>query len=165
MKPKMVISCAVAVLCLLQIAVGTSKPDFSGTWVMDNNRSFSNPPGLEQTLVIIQTGDQIKLDTKLKTQQGEQTINEAYSLDGKEADFTPTGAQPGAKGKRKAKWLPDGRGIFIEDVITADSPNGPVTRQVARKWTLSSDGNTLTVDYYFDDQRGSFEAKRVFVKK
>jgi hypothetical protein len=62
-------------------------------------------------------------------------------------------------------WLPDGRGAVIEDVVTSDSPNGPVTRKTTRKWTLSPDGGTLTVDYYFDDQRGSFEAKRVFVKK
>ena len=165
MKPKPVISCAVAVLCLLQIALALPKPDFSGTWVMDVNRSFSNPPGLEQTLMVVQTDDQIKLESKLKTQQGEQTINEAYTLDGKEVEFAPPGAQPGAKGKRKAAWLSDGRRIVIEDVVTSDSPNGPVTRKTTRKWTLSTGGGTLTVDYYFDDQRGSFEAKRVFVKK
>jgi len=133
---------------------------------MDTNRSFSNPPGLEQTLTVVHTGDQIKVDAKIKTQQqGEQSIIEAYTLDGKETEFTPPGTQPGAKGKRKASWLPDGRGALIEDVVTSDSPNGPVTRKTMRKWTLSADGHTLTVDYYFDDQRGSFEAKRVFVKK
>jgi len=166
MKPKMVFCCASTILCLLQIAAALAKPDFSGTWVMDVNRSFSNPPGLEQTLTVVHTGDQIKVDAKLKTQQqGEQTINETYTLDGKETEFAPPGAQPGAKGKRKAMWLPDGRGAVIEDVVTSDSPNGPVIRKTMRKWTLSPDGSTLTVDYYFDDQRGSFEAKRVFVKK
>jgi hypothetical protein len=166
MKPKLVIGCAVAVLCLMQIASASSKPDFSGTWVMDTNRSFSNPPGLEQTLVVVHANDQIKVESKLKTQQqGEQAVNETYTLDGKETEFAPPGAQPGAKGKRKAMWLPDGRGAVIEDVVTSDSPNGPVTKKTMRKWTLSPDGSTLTVDYYFDDQRGSFEAKRVFVKK
>ena len=48
MKPKLVINCAVAVLFLLQIALALAKPDFTGKWVMDPNRSFSNPPGLEQ---------------------------------------------------------------------------------------------------------------------
>jgi hypothetical protein len=166
MKPKLVISCAVAVLILLQVALALPKPDFSGTWVMDTNRSFSNPPGLEQTLMVAHTNDQIKVESKLKTQQqGEQTINETYTLDGKETEFAPLGAPPGAKGKRTASWLPGGRGAVIEDVVTSDSPNGPVTRKTIRKWTLSPDGHTLTVDYYFDDQRGSFEAKRVFVKK
>jgi len=159
------VSCSLIFLCLPLIASALAKPDFSGTWVMDTNRSFSNPPGLEQTLTVVHTGDQIKVDAKLKTQQGEQTVNETYTLDGKETEFAPPGAQPGAKGKRKASWLRDGRGALIEDVVTSDSPNGPVTRKTMRKWTLSADGSTLTVDYYFDDQRGSFEAKRVFVKK
>ena len=82
-----------------------------------------------------------------------------------EVEFTPAGTQPGAQGKRKAAWLSDGRRIVIEDVVTSDSPTGPVPRKTTRKWTLSTDGGTLTVDYYFDDQRGLFEAKRVFVKK
>ncbi|MFY9556066.1 MAG: hypothetical protein WAV47_15250, partial [Blastocatellia bacterium] len=102
--------------------------------------------------------------SKQVTSRGEQAISETYNLDGKETEFTPPGTQ-NAKGKRKASWLPDGRGVVIEDHITSDSPKGPVVQQVTRKWTLSPDGSTLTVDYYFDDQRGSFEAKRVFVKK
>ncbi|HSB10252.1 MAG TPA: hypothetical protein VLM38_12265 [Blastocatellia bacterium] len=164
MKTKLGISSAVVAFCF-SIAAASSRPDFSGTWVMDTNRSFSNPPGLEQTLMVVHTGDQIKLETKIKTQQGEQTVSEVYTLNGSEADFTPPGAQPNAKGKRKSAWLPDGQRIIIEDVVTTDSPNGPVTRKITRKWTLSPDGKTLTVDYYFDDQRGSFEAKRVFAKK
>ncbi|HZM88804.1 MAG TPA: hypothetical protein VFF31_19925 [Blastocatellia bacterium] len=165
MKLKLVICSVVAGLCVIHIASALAKPDFSGTWVMDVNRSFSNPAGLEQTLTVVHTGDQIKVDAKIKTQQGEQTINETYTLDGKETEFTPPGTQPNAKGKRKAMWLPDAKGAVIDDIVTSDSPNGPVTRKTMRKWTLSPDGKTLTVDYYFDDQRGSFEAKRVFVKK
>ncbi|HEY3137919.1 MAG TPA: hypothetical protein VGL29_17970, partial [Blastocatellia bacterium] len=141
------------------------KPDFTGTWVMDKDRSFSNPPGLEQILTIVHTGDQIKLESRQKTAQGERVINETYTLDGKEAEFTPATAQPDAKGKRNANWLPDGRRIVINDTITSTSPKGPVVQQITRKWTLSTDGSTLTIDYYIDDQRGSFESKRVFVKK
>lgn len=162
---RLTIRCLLIFIFLPAIASAVSKPDFSGTWVMDVNRSFSNPAGLEQTMTVVHTGDQIKVDAKIKTAQGEQTINETYTLDGTETDFVPPGGQPGAKGKRKAMWLPDGRGAVIDDVVTSDSPKGPVTRKTMRKWTLSPDGKTLTVDYYFDDQRGSFEAKRVFAKK
>ena len=166
MKQKLTFTSAFAILCLLQIAFVAPKPDFSGNWVMDKNRSFSNPPGLEQTLNIVQSGDQIKLESKMVTTRGgEQLINEAYSLDGKESDFTPPGAPPGTKGKRKANWLPDGRGILIEDQITSESPKGPVNQQISRKWTLSPDGTTLTVDYFIDNPGMSYEAKRVFVKK
>jgi hypothetical protein len=166
MKRKMVIVSAVVILCLLQSAVALSKPDFTGTWVMDKNRSFSNPPGLEQTLNITHTGDQMKLESKLVTARGEQVINDSYTFDGKERDFAPPpGGPPGAKGKRTAAWLPEGRGILITDEITSDSPNGPVTQKVARKWTLSTDGSTLTIDYFFDNPSVSYEAKRVFVRK
>lgn len=161
---KIRVICSLLFLALSLSATAATKPDFSGTWVLDKDRSFSNPAGLEQTMMVAQTGDQIKVESKVKTQQGEQTINEDYSLDGKETDFTPPATQPGAKGKRKSSWLADGKHIIVEDVVTADSPKGPVTRRVTRKWSLSPDGGTLTVDYYFDDQRGSFEGKRVFVK-
>jgi len=165
MKTMSITVAASALTILGALAFATAKPNFSGTWVLDKDRSFSNPPGLEQTLTIQHNGDQIKLESKQKTQQGERVINESYTLDGKEADFSPAGAPPTAKGKRIASWLPDGRGITIDDTITTDSPKGPVVQKVTRKWTLSSDGTTLIVDYYFDDQRGSFEAKRVFSKK
>lgn len=163
MRP--ILPCLLISLFLPAVAVAFSKPDFSGTWVMEVNRSFSNPAGLEQTMTVVHSGDQIKVEAKIKTRQGEQTINETYTLDGRETDFVPPGGQPGAKGKRKAMWLPAWRGVVVDDVVTSDSPSGPVTRKTLRKWTLSPDGQTLTVDYYFDDQRGSFEAKRVFVKK
>jgi hypothetical protein len=162
---KFTLSIGFTILCCFLIVSALVKPNFNGTWVLDPNRSFSNPPGLEQTMTVVQTDDQIKVDAKIKTQQGEQQVNETYKLDGNEAEFAPPGAQPGAKGKRKAMWLPGARGVVIEDDVTSDSPNGPVTRKITRKWTLSPDGSVLTVDYYFDDQRGSFEAKRVFVKK
>lgn len=164
MNPRALVICALIITCLSLNAVALSKPDFTGTWVMDKDRSFSNPPGLEQTLTIVQTGDQIKLESKQRTAQGERVINETYSLDGKEAEFTPAGGQPDARGKRIANWLPDGR-IIINDKISSTTPKGPAAQEITRKWTLSADGRTLTIDYYIDDQRGSFETKRVFVKQ
>jgi hypothetical protein len=142
------------------ICLAGDRADFSGKWVLDKDKSFSNPPGLEQTMTIIQTGDQIKLETHLKHARGEQNVNETYTLDGKETEFTPQ-TPPNAKGKRKALWLQTGRGILISDETTVA---GKVVGQVTRKWTLSADGKKLTVDYFFDDQRGSFESKRVFNK-
>jgi hypothetical protein len=50
---------------------------------------------------------------------------------------------------------------LVEDEISAD---GKIIRQISRKMTLSSDGKVLTVDIFLDDQRGSFEIKRVYNK-
>ncbi|HEY3139368.1 MAG TPA: hypothetical protein VGL29_25335, partial [Blastocatellia bacterium] len=71
MKPKPAISWVITLFGFSLIAVASGKPDFTGTWVMDKDRSFSNPPGLEQILTIVHTGDQIKLESRQKTAQGE----------------------------------------------------------------------------------------------
>jgi hypothetical protein len=154
----------ISLFCVLSLVVAANKPNFSGTWKLDKNKSFSNPPGFDQTMTITHSGDQIKIEGKQTTARGEFPINEIYTLDGKPADFTPPNP-PNAKGKRKASWLPNNRGFIVEDEITADSPNGPTAQQITRKWLLATDGNTLTIDYYFDRPTGSGESKRVFVKK
>jgi len=154
-----------SVVSFEELSFATEKPNFSGTWMFDKDKSFSFPQGLEQTMTITDNGDQIKLEGKQKSVRGEFDLNETYTLDSKETDFTPQQQGPEAKGKRKAYWLPNNKGIIIEDAITSDSPNGPTTQLITRKWLLSSDGQTLTVDYYFDGPRGSFESKRVFMKK
>jgi hypothetical protein len=154
---------AIISIALLASAIcfSAAKPDFNGKWVLDKEKSFSNPPGLEQTMTITQNDNLIKMEARLKTTGGgEQDITETYLLDDKEADFTPQ-APPNAKGKRKVSGLPNGQGILIIDEISVD---GNVVNQITRKWTLSSDGKRLTVDYFFDNQKMSYESKRVFTK-
>ncbi len=141
------------------------KPNFTGIWVFDKDKSYGFPQGLEQTMTITHNGDEIKLEAKQKSVHGEFNFDDSYTLDSKETDFTPQPQGQNAKGKRKAYWLPNNKGILIEDAITTNSPDGPTTQLITRKWLLSPDGQTLTVDYYFDGPRGSFESKRVFVKK
>lgn len=159
MKLKTLLAC---IAFLLSVAVSGSageKANLSGTWKLDQDRSFSNGPGFDQTMTIAHSGEKVKLDAKQKTPRGEVTINEEYTLDGQEAEFTPPNP-PNAKGKRKASWLANGRGILVEDEIV----DGQTTRRIARKMTLAPDGKVLTIDYFIDDNRGSFELKRVFNK-
>lgn len=157
-------SLACLVLLTGAFSFAAEKTNFSGTWVLDKDRSFSTQPGLEQTMTITHQGDSLKLVGKQKSARGEVDLNESYGLDGKQSDFTPLNP-PNAKGKRKAYWLPNAKGIIVEDEITSDSPNGPATQLITRKWRLSPDGSVLTIDYFIDNARGSFESKRVFVRK
>ena len=135
------------------------KANLSGTWTLDKDKSFSNGPEFDQTMTITHSGEKVKLDAKQKSPRGEVTINEEYTLDGKEVEYNPPNP-PNAKGKRKATWLANGRGILVEDEII----DGQTTRRNSRKMTLSSDGKVLTVDYFIDDNRRSFEMKRVYNK-
>lgn len=161
-----IISSVVCLVVAISLGIAAAKPNFSGTWVMDKNGSFGIPPDMEQTMTVTQADDKITVDIKIVTSRGERMINDVYTLDGKEAEFTPQGPSgPSGKGKRSVKWLPNGNGIVVSEETTTDSPNGPVTTQQLRKWTLSADGTRLIIDFHTDSPRGNFESKRVFVKK
>ena len=144
------------------------KPDFSGSWTMDRARSFGIPGNMNQTMVVTQTGGEITVETKLIQPDNERTVKDTYVLDGKERDFTPQvppGAPPAppAKAKRTANWLPAGNGIVVTEVTTSETPKGPVTSQVVRKWTISN--GELVIEMYVDKPNVSYEAKRIFVRK
>ena len=167
MRRIIVTGSAMLLVIALSLVVALAKPDFSGTWVMDRSRSIGLPPGMNQTMTVVQTGDRLDIETKLITAQGERVVKDAYTLDGKEAEFTPQGPQgPNGKGKRKGAWLPRGNSIVVnEDTITQGQNGQQVNSQLTRKWILSPDGQTLTIDMYFDGPNGSFETKRIFIKK
>ncbi|MCG3161906.1 MAG: hypothetical protein JMDDDDMK_03134 [Acidobacteria bacterium] len=159
MKLKTSLAClAVSFFVFAAVSAG-EKANLSGTWKLDQDKSFSNGPGFDQTMTITHSGEKVKVDAKQKSPRGEVTINEEYTIDGKESEFTPPNP-PNAKGKRKATWLAGGRGILVEDEID----DGKATRRIARKLSLSADGKVLTIDYFIDDQRGSFELKRIYNK-
>ena len=40
------------VLLFVVFSLAADKPNFSGTWVLDKNKSFSNPPGFDQTMTV-----------------------------------------------------------------------------------------------------------------
>ena len=157
---------AAAIMGLSVLALAATKPNFSGTWTMDRARSFGLPGNMTQVLTITQTDEKIELETKLIQPGNERTVKDTYNLDGKEHEFTPQAPpnQPPPKGKRSVTWLPGDKGIMVTEVTTAETPKGPVTTQVVRKWTISGQGE-LVIDMYIDNPNGSFEAKRIFTKQ
>lgn len=161
----------IGVLGLLLVSsatVSAQKPDFSGSWTMDRARSFGMPGNMNQTMSVTQFGDEIQVETKLIQPGNERSQKDTYILDGKERDFTPPAPPnspanaPPPKGKRTAYWMPGNKGILVDDVTTAETPNGPTVTKVTRKWTLSN--GELVIDMYVDNPNVSYEAKRVFKK-
>lgn len=153
--------------CLATAAV---KPDFSGEWSMDRARSFGIPANMTQTMAVKHAGDQLEVETKLIQPGNERTIKDTYMLDGKEYDFSPPvppNAPPNTplpKGKRTSNWLPDGSGILANEVVTNETPKGPTTTNISKKWTFTGNGE-LTIAFFVDGPNGSYEAKRIFTKK
>jgi len=162
--------CCTIILTLASLAFAVVKPDFNGSWVMDRGRSFGLPANMQSSMTVKQTADQIDVETKLIQPENERTIKDTYVLDGKEYDFSPPvpptvpADAPKPKGKRTATWLPKGDGIMVTEVTTTETPKGPATTQVVKKWTFTAEGE-ITIAYYVDGPNGSYEAKRIFTKK
>ena len=162
---------AAATLLTLAFAVLASPAvNFSGSWVMDRDRSFGQPAGMQQTMTVTQSEGKIEVETKLIQPGNERTVKDTYVLDGKEYDFSPP-SPPNApagtaapKGKRTANWLPNGSGILVNETITNETPKGPSTTQIMRKWVFTGEGE-ITITNFVDTPQVSYEAKRVFVKK
>jgi predicted ribonuclease toxin of YeeF-YezG toxin-antitoxin module len=160
------IAVALVALSLVVAAAAAAKADFSGKWVMDKAKSEGVPPTMEQTMTVTQTGDKIELETKVVAPQGERVIKDSYTADGKEIEFTPQGPQGAmGKGKRTAKWSADGAALEVSETATLDGPNGPDEVSATRKWSLSADGKTLTIEMAFSGEQGVQKTKRVFVKQ
>ena len=149
--------------------VAFAKPDFSGSWVMDRQRSFGLPGNMQSTMTVKQTTTQLEVETKLIQPNNERTVNDTYILDGKEYDFAPpappnTAPEKAPKGKRTTSWMPNGEGFIANEVITNQTDNGPTTTQITKKWTFTAEGE-LTIAYFVDGPNGSYEAKRIFTRK
>ena len=152
--------------CLLMVALGAVKVDFSGKWVMDPSQSQGIPPGRDQIMTVTQNGDQISVVTRVMPPEGPSiTLNDDYIANGEEVEFTQRPNGQGPKGKRIVKWSADGRGLEVAEKIVANTPQGPMNTEVSRKWALAADGKTLSIETVSKDQRGETKNLRVFVKK
>lgn len=164
MSRKILVSIFVIAAMTYVSTIVFAKPDFTGSWMLNKDKSIGLQPGMDMSVTIKQEGDKLEVETKVvTTQQGEQVIKETFMLDGKEMDFTPQ--QPKSKGKRTGVWLPRGNGILISDTITTETDKGTVVTQMERKWIISPDGKELITDRYVEDANGArIPVRRVFNK-
>ncbi len=168
MKHKLLIG--IVAVMVLAVGVGTvaAKADLSGVWTLDAGKSEGIPPGLMQTMTVTQKGDRVEIETKSKVREGQERVGkDAYVLDGKESDFTMPGPGGGAKkAKRVSKWTDDGNGFDVTEEAVLNAPDGgEATVRAKRRWRLSSDGKTLTIEMDAENPNGASKSRRVFVKK
>jgi hypothetical protein len=165
MKIKVIISLATLILST-GLAFSAAKANFTGTWVMDKAKSEGVPGGAEQTMTITQTDDTLTLENKIVSDQGDLTVNDTYSINGKETALTQKRNGQEVKGKRTAKWSVDGNGFESSEELTLENADGEtVTQQVTRKWIMAGDGKTFTIEMHVKGPNGEQTTKRLFVKK
>jgi hypothetical protein len=149
-------------LTLLTLALGLvqaqAKTDFSGTWKLNPSKSdFGQMPAPDSITEKI-THQDPSLKANVATtggMQGDMTYDMSYTTDGKEC-VNHIGDN---ELKSTLKWDSDdlvveSKGSFGGDEFTAKG-----------RWSLSSDGKTLTVTQHFTSAMGEGDVKEVFDKQ
>jgi hypothetical protein len=121
-----------AIVCLCaSIAAAQTKPDFSGSWKMNREKSKFERGGPDNLLIKIDHKEPAFVeDWKMSTPNGERAFQAKYTTDGKETEQEVMGRTA----KTSAKW--DGDALVIE----FKTENGFFKRKI----TLSADGKTIT---------------------
>ena len=165
MKTRNLIVSIFVLLFAATIEFAAPKADFNGKWLMDRDRSEGMPKGMDQVMIIKHSGDQINLDTRvLPDEQLGSTQSDAYILSGQETAFTPRRGGVDGKGKRTAQWTDEGMGIEVIEELSFDMPQGKLEIQSTRKWLMSADGKTITIEMTQKDAKGATRTKRIFTK-
>jgi murein DD-endopeptidase len=158
-------------LILIAAAVGVVRAsgapltaDFTGKWALDSARSTGLAPGMEQTVVVEQNGDTLRVATTLVTDNADRVIDDLYELGAGERDFPPQ--MPGLTPKvaRRTARRTGERTLEVSDHIEGENVGGPATFDIVRNWELSADGKTLTIDQAVTNFGFTTRSHRVLVQ-
>jgi hypothetical protein len=157
----------IAILFNAGARAAPQNPDFSGIWKLDifKSRGVSQRIKLE-ILKVTQSNNRLDIVANLKMDDGDETLIDQFILDNQEVDFTPKSPDgaPG-KGKRTAGRSADGIGIEVRETATFETEKGPVEITATRRWTLSPDQKTLTVEQNAKSSMGDQQMILVFSRQ
>ncbi len=148
------LACAAAVLTVPAMAAG--KPDFTGEWKLNVDKSNFGPipPPTSETQKIDHKDPVVKISTAHNGMDGEYTTDLTYTTDGKESKNTVRGQEA----KSIAKW--DGDALAVDTKV--DYQGMEITLKVTMK--LSEDGKTINATTKIVTPQGDFDMATVFEK-
>jgi hypothetical protein len=154
---KKLMSTLFVIAAAANMAVAADKPDFSGNWKMDADKSTFGPmpPPSSMTRKITHKDPSISVDQAMSGPQGDQSVTVKYSTDGTET----TNSLMGNDVKSKAVW--EGKDL----IITSAANFGGADVKMTSKWTLADDGKTLTDVLKIAAPQGEFEITYVMLKQ
>jgi hypothetical protein len=142
---------AIVCLCALTASAQT-KPDFSGAWKMNKEKSKFANVGPDAILIKMDHKEPaLTEDWSVSTPDGERSFQAKYATDGKETEQVVMGEMA----KTSAKW--EGDALVIEFKTEG--------RFFKRKITLSADGKTITKVVTHNDGGEEREDTVVFEKQ
>lgn len=148
----------VLLAALAAMAAAADKPNFSGEWSVNADKSNFGPmpPPASMTRKVDHSDPALSYtQAVVGGPQGDQTITMKLSTDGKET----TNELMGNPVKSSAKW--DGSALMI----TAKADFGGAEITLTDKWTLSDDGKILTDAMHVVSPQGEFDITYVMDKK
>jgi hypothetical protein len=127
-------------------------PDFSGVWKANADKSKGLPPQSTLMVLIDQKDGRLNQTNGLTTQRGEQRVAYRWDLSGKEGRGTLGGLPLKSTAKLDGSTL----------VVSVTQPN---KQSSTFKYSLSADGNTLTIDSVETTPRGERPMTAVLEKQ
>jgi hypothetical protein len=154
---KKLMSTLFVIAAAANMAMAADKPDFSGNWKLDADKSTFGPmpPPTSMTRKIVHKDPDLAVDQAQSGDQGDQNTSMKYSTDGKET----TNSMMGNDVKSKAVW--EGKTL----VITSAANFGGADVKLTDKWSLSDDGKTLTDVMGISAPQGDFEMTFVLLRQ
>jgi hypothetical protein len=154
---KKLMSTLFVIAAAANMAVAGDKPDFSGSWKMDADKSVFGPmpPPTSMSCKIDHKDPDLNIVQSQSGAQGDQTMTFKYSTDGKET----TNSLMGNDVKSKAAW--DGKTLVVNSSLDA----GGTQVKLTSKYSLSDDGKTLTQALSISAPQGDFDLTYVLVKQ
>jgi hypothetical protein len=118
------------------VVLSAQAPNLSGVWKADLEKSkFAGPPPANYLMVIDQQGSTLKETTAATSRMGEYRSSAKYNTSGEES----RNIYRGLGMKSKANW--DGNTLVVESTVPGEHP-----ANIREKYTLGSDGKTLTIE-------------------
>jgi hypothetical protein len=146
-----------AIAAFAALATAADKPNFSGSWKMDPDKSTFGPipPPTSMSRKIDHNDPALNFVEERSAAQGDQTLTFKYTTDGKET----TNELMGNPVKGTANW--DGAALVI--AMKADFGGNEI--KLTDKWTLSDDGKTLTDAQHIVAPQGEIDVTYVLKKQ
>jgi hypothetical protein len=150
---KKLMSTLFVIAAAANMAMAADKPDFSGNWKLDADKSTFGPMPPPSSLVA--KIDHKDPDLSIETTQNDQVQTAKYSTDGKET----TNSMMGNDMKSKAVW--EGKTLIVNSSLDA----GGAAVKLVSKYSLSDDGKILTQVLSISSPGGDFDMNIVLVKQ
>jgi hypothetical protein len=140
-------------------AQAATRPDYSGTYVLDPAQSEGQMVPTKMTLKIAQAPAALTVERTITGQMGETTSQVKYALDGSTSKNTINVGQNPVEVSTVVTW--DG----ASPVLSSSMQAGGGDAQIVEKWSLGDGGKKLTVDRKISAGGQEFTNKLVLVKQ